>query len=91
MLIPDRDQVGNIMRHYLSPVEVAAWLSVSVGMVYWYEKKGLLKPVVQTWGRRLFDPVDVRTLAQERRILGRRRKKSKPDDPAADKEPRRDE
>jgi hypothetical protein len=84
MLIPDRDQVANILKYFLKPEEVAALLSVTLGQVYWMEKKGLIKPVVQTWGRRLFDPMDVRTLAQERKILGRRRKKGKTDKPQAD-------
>jgi hypothetical protein len=89
MHIPDRDAVNLIFDYFLKPGEVAAMLGLGLGAVYWHTQKGRLKPICASWGCRLYDPQEVRQLADELKKYGRRRIR-RPDRPQADKGPRGD-
>jgi hypothetical protein len=83
MMIPSRDEVLRIFDYYVSPDTAARMLGRGVGAVYWYTQKGRLNPICATWGCRLYDPQEVRQLAEELKKYGRRRAR-RPDRPQAD-------
>jgi hypothetical protein len=84
--IPEVNDVKALLDYFLTPRDIAGLARVRLQTVYYWAANDLIQPVISTWGRRLFDPVAVKAFLAVKRKPGR--KKKKPDNPPADKEPR---